>query len=244
MEEDILLRGCQQLGIELTGEQLLQFDTYLSYLKETNEQFNLTAITEDREIIVRHFLDSLIPVKSRYFNPELSTLDIGSGAGFPAVPLKIIYPEMPLELVEATEKKADFLEKLALKLSLKNIKIHNQRAETLAHNPEFRHNFEQVLARAVAPLVTLSEYSLPFLRLKGFLFAFKGRKIKFELEEAETALKILGGKLEEIETFSVPFLQEERFLAVIRKKTLTDPLYPRRTGLPKKKPLGLSKIKN
>ncbi len=224
----------RQFGIILTSAQVDMFDAYFRELVEWNEKFNLTAIVEYDEVVLKHFLDSLslAPIVC----DAKSLIDIGSGAGFPGLPLKIVRPDLRVTLLEATGKKVAFLRHIIEVLQLHDIAAIQARAEDLGHNPEHRERYDAALARAVAELATLAEYALPFVRVGGIFVAQKGVQVEDEIERAEHAMRTLGGHLRETIPVHLPEL-EQRHLIVIDKTTPTPPQYPRRTGVPEKKPL-------
>lgn len=220
-----------EYGIDLDEKSIKSFGIYYRLLKEYNEKFNITAIEDEREIYLKHFVDSLS-------GAELLTggklIDIGSGGGFPAVPIKIVNDSVDLTLVEATGKKCEFLKVLCENLGLKDVKIVNKRAEDIAHDINFREKFDYCTARAVAKLNILSEYCLPFLKTGGKFIAYKA-DAGDELKEAANALRVLGGKTEKIKKFSLD--GAERQLIVIEKIKRTEEKYPRSNGRIRKNPL-------
>ncbi len=218
-------------GINLTDEQVEQFILYRDLLKEYNEKFNITAITDDTEIVKKHFIDSLMG--NSLLEGE-SLIDIGSGGGFPAIPIKITNPNLKVTLLEATEKKCSFLRIVIEKLNLKNINVVNGRAEELAKNINFREKFDMCSARAVARLNTLSEYCMPFVKKGGYFISFKG-DYEEELREASTAISVLGGKLKEVKAFEL--FDFKRGIIKIEKIKNTPNQYPRGRGKERKNPL-------
>lgn len=222
------------LGIKLADKQLSLFKLYADYLAEKNKSLNLTAV-EPEAYFDQLFLDSLLAVKTGLFHSGMKVIDIGSGAGFPALPLKIYYPEVKFWLVEARAKKVEFLRQVVALLGLKGVTVINERAENLAHQPDYREKFDLATARAVAPLPVLLEYCLPFVRLNGFLLAYKGPKVEEELKLAGKALNILGGVVVAREQALIE--GKERFLVVINKVKQTPREFPRKAGIPKKRPL-------
>jgi 16S rRNA (guanine527-N7)-methyltransferase len=225
------------LGIHLTEAQIAAFTTYEREVIAWNQRFNLTAITDPEQIRIKHFLDSLscwLPMR-----PAASTrvIDVGAGAGFPGIPLKILQPEMRLTLVEATAKKASFIEHFVQVLGLQNVSVLTKRAEDAGQMPEHRESYDWVIARALAPMPTLAEYLLPFAKVGGSVLAQKGKDARQEVETAKTAFEKLGGELKEIIPVNIPSLEEERYLVVVRKIVPTPATYPRRAGMPSKRPL-------
>ncbi|MGB9876618.1 MAG: 16S rRNA (guanine(527)-N(7))-methyltransferase RsmG [bacterium] len=225
-----------ELGLgELDEEKERLFRLYLRELQVWNKKFNLTAHDDEREILLYHFLDSLLPLP--FFPLKEGTLiDIGSGAGFPGVPLKILQPSFSLYLVESNKKKIAFLKNLRDKSGLDFV-ILEGRAEDLGKLPQYREMFSLGVARAVASLPVLLEYSLPFIKLGGYFIAYKGPKLLDELRESERALSILGGKIYELRETILPIGEEKRMFLVVLKERETPPNYPRRAGIPAKRPL-------
>ena len=229
------------LNLELTAEQLAAFEVYAAELVQANQAINLTAITDRQGIQVRHFLDSLSVLKllpaSVPAGAPLRVVDVGSGAGFPGLPLKIVRPELRLTLVEATGKKADFCRALAQRLGLRDVVVLNQRAEDLGQDPAQREQYDWALARAVAELAVLAEYLLPLVKVGGHALAQKGAGAADEAQAAAGAIAKLGGRLAHIEPVALPGLDEHRFLVLLEKVAATPPAYPRRAGMPSKRPL-------
>lgn len=242
-----LYDGARQLGLELTTEQLAAFDRYRAELIDWNRRFNLTSVAEPAAIDTTHFLDSLsvmaaLPHIGRspsdaWLQREATAVDVGAGAGFPGLPLKIVWPALRLTLVETTGKKCRFLEHLVATLGLSEVTVVQARAEDFGQGPG-RERFDLALARAVAPLPTLLEYTLPLLRLGGWLIAQKGHYPAEELAASQVALQTLGGSLHDALPVQVPGLEAERTLVLVAKAARTPAGYPRRAGTPKKQPLG------
>jgi 16S rRNA (guanine527-N7)-methyltransferase len=239
----LLQDGAREFGVELTDAQIDQFNAYYRHLVEWNARVNLTAITGYSEVEVLHFLDSLsvaraLPGLTGFGKPVRSRLiDVGAGGGFPGVPLAIAFPHLQVTLLEATGKKAIFLDFLTRALSLDNATVLKGRAEDLGRRAEYREQFDFATARAVAELRTLVEYVLPFLRSGGILAASKGADAAEESERAAHAISALGGQLRELIPIRLPTLNEPRYLVVVEKVTPTPDKYPRRAGMPEKKPL-------
>jgi len=239
-DEKILVEGAEKIGINLKKNHLEKFSRYLDLLIEWNQKINLTSLKTNREIIIKHFLDSLTCIKviDLYSNIEIiSMIDIGTGAGFPGIPIKIVCPLNKLFLMEARKKKSIFLEKLIKELNLKWVRILEGRAENFGRCQEHREKYDIVISRAVAPLNILSEYCLPLARLGGLFIAQKGRSYKGELEKGVKAIQFLGGELIKVEKIQIPFMGQDRYLLVINKKKNTPLEYPRKEGLPQKRPL-------
>jgi len=230
------LEGAKHLGIALGPEHISCFQTYYQELVSWNQKFNLTTITGYEEVQVRHFLDSLSCLLALE-PPWGPTIDIGTGPGFPGLPVKIVRPELKLTLLEAIGKKARFLEHITQKLGLEGVEILQGRAEEFGKKAAYREGFQVGLARALAPLPTLVEYALPFLRLGGLLIAHKGTKVEEEVRGAQKALHILGGRLREVRDLRAFGLGGIHSLVLIEKVMPTPPNYPRRPGIPAKHPL-------
>lgn len=234
---DELARWADTFGLELTAAQLAQFHLYESLLLEWNERIALTAIRESREIRIRHFLDSLTCAIATGDLTDCSLVDVGSGAGFPGLPLKIFYPGLRLTMVESVEKKTRFLELAAEQLGLKDVTILTERTETVGHNPDYREKFDWATARAVAELRTLVELLLPLVRVGGHMLAQKGESAAEEASTAAAAIVTLGGGETTIREVQLPETAKPHYLVVVAKKEPTDSRYPRRVGVPAKRPL-------
>ncbi|WP_368191539.1 16S rRNA (guanine(527)-N(7))-methyltransferase RsmG [Blautia sp. 1033sp1_1033st1_G9_1033SCRN_220408] len=236
-------KGLEQLSITLSGEQKQQFLTYYEYLVEKNKVMNLTAITEYEEVITKHFLDSLAVVKTSCFKPEKLAgkrlIDIGTGAGFPGIPLKIAFPELEILLLDSLNKRINFLNEVTEMLGLTKINTVHGRAEDYAKQKGYRESFDFCVSRAVANLSTLSEYCIPFVKQGGCFISYKSGSVDQELIQAEKAVKILGGQREEVVRFSLADTDMDRSFVVIRKAKPTPKKYPRKAGLPSKEPLGV-----
>jgi 16S rRNA (guanine527-N7)-methyltransferase len=237
---DKLKSGAEKLGFSLNPEQLELFEIFYREILDWNHRVNLTAITEYEEIQIKHFLDSLtlVPVLDDYQSGEnLRLLDIGTGAGLPGIPLKIILPDIELSLLEATSKKVEFLQYIVSMLGLKNVEILNGRAEDIARIAKYREHFSVVISRAVAPLAVLAELGLPFCFGGGICIFPKKGDIKQEIEQSINAIEILGGRLREIKRISLEELDDNRHLVIIDKVKTTPDKYPRRPGIPEKRPV-------
>lgn len=236
-----LIAGASKLGIELNARQIEQFELYYHELIAWNKKINLTAITDYSSVQVKHFLDSLtitlaVPEKE-LAKPEFTIIDVGTGAGFPGLPLKILVPQPRLVLIEPTAKKTVFLHHIIQKLELENVEVVNSRAEEAAHLPLYREQFVLVLSRAVALLPTLVELTLPFCRIGGRFIAQKKGEIEREVDRAKEAISILGGKLNQIKTIEMDEFDDARHLVIIDKIYPTPGKYPRRPGVPKRRPI-------
>lgn len=232
--------GLRELDVALSEKQMQQFMTFYELLVEKNKVMNLTAITELSEVIPKHFLDSLSLVMA--VDPEdLETMvDVGSGAGFPGIPLKIAFPHLKVTLMDSLRKRVDFLNEVILKLGLKGIKAVHGRAEDLARESKYRENFDLCVSRAVAALPVLSEYCLPFVGEGGLFVAYKAKDAEAECRSAERAVEMLGGVIADMVLFSLPGTAHDRTLVVIEKEEHTPKAYPRKAGMPEKKPLSFS----
>jgi 16S rRNA (guanine527-N7)-methyltransferase len=236
---DKLIAGAKKLGLQLNPRQIEQFSIYYQELTDWNRRMNLTAITDFEEVQIKHFLDSLTvtlafppPIKK-----NLRIIDVGTGAGLPGAPLKIILPEIELVLLDATTKKAKFLHHLKQKLGLADIEIVAGRAEEIAHRVQYREKFDIALSRAVAGLPVLVELTLPFCAVGGHFIAQKKAGVDSEMNEAAKAIHTLGGRLRETKRINLAEFGEERWLIVIDKIAPTPSQYPRRPGLPGKRPI-------
>ncbi len=236
---DVLVQGARQLGLDLTAAQVRAFAHYQAALLEWNTRFNLTAITTPEGIQILHFLDSLSCLSAfpaDVWRAGLRVVDVGTGAGFPGLPLKIVCPELQLTLVEATLKKTFFLRAMVDELGLTGVTVLHARAEELGQDPAHREQYDGVLARAVAEMPVLAEYVLPLARVGGWVLAQKGEQAAAETQAALAAITVLGGKLRTLLPVSLPQV-EARYLVVLDKVAPTPPKYPRRVGMPAKRPL-------
>jgi 16S rRNA (guanine527-N7)-methyltransferase len=225
------------LGIHLQQSQIDAFLYYESELLKWNERFNLTAIQEPGEVRVKHFLDSLSCLLAMRNTTMRRVIDVGSGAGFPGIPLKMLFPTMQMTLVESIGKKANFCEHIVKGLGLEGVEVINARAETVGRSADHREMYDWALARAVASLPTLVEYLLPLVRVGGMTLAQKGESGPSECQEAELAIELLGGHLQQLIPVHLPGVAEDRYLIVIDKISATAEKFPRRVGVPTKKPL-------
>ncbi|MGO2890768.1 16S rRNA (guanine(527)-N(7))-methyltransferase RsmG [Enterococcus devriesei] len=223
-------------GIELSAKQLDQFATYFDLLVEWNQKMNLTAITDHQEVYLKHFYDSITLAFSDTFEPKGKLCDVGSGAGFPSLPLKIVFPELEITIVDSLNKRITFLSTLVEALELDHVSLYHDRAETFGQKKEFRETFDFVTARAVARLNVLTELCLPLVKKNGYFFALKAAKSEEELVEAKPAIALLGGKLIQAEDVSLPN-GDTRHIITVQKKKETPKKYPRKPGLPNKQPL-------
>ncbi|MGB9780707.1 16S rRNA (guanine(527)-N(7))-methyltransferase RsmG [Caldanaerobacter sp.] len=232
----MLVEGGRILGISLEMFHMEHFQRYYSVLMEWNRKMNLTAITEEEEVVVKHFLDSISVLKSDKIKGDEKIIDIGTGAGFPGIPLKIVFPNLKLTLLEASKKKVNFLSYLSHVLSLTDVEIIHGRAEELGHAEKYREKFEIAIARAVAPLNVLLEYAIPFVEPDGYFIAMKGREIG-EVKECKRAFEELKCAVENIVEVRLPFSDILHHLIVIKKKEHLPLKYPRKEKLIRNKPL-------
>ena len=225
----------KEIDIVFTEEQLEQFYKYMNLLIEWNEKINLTAIIEPKEIILKHFIDSLTIIK--YMEPNKTLIDIGTGAGFPGIPVKILRKDLKITLLDSLNKRIKFLNEVIEKLSLKNITTTHARIEEYAKNKEYREKFDIATSRAVANLTTLTEYMLPMVKVKGKAICMKGADVDEEMLKSKNSIKILGGKIYKVEEFKLPKSEYKRNLIIIEKTNTTPNKYPRKPGIPSKEPL-------
>ncbi len=233
---DLLATGAREFDLDLSPAQLDQFARYADLLVDWNLRFNLTSIVDPRDIVIKHFLDSLSAIRSLPPGP-LRLIDVGAGAGLPGLPIKLVRPEISLTLLEATRKKCDFLQAVIADLQLSAVQVINARAEAAGRLPEHRERYDIAMARAVAEMPTLIEYLLPLVRVGGLAVAQKSKEAEKETQRATAAITTLGGRLREVLPVVVPALNESRYLVIIKKIAGTPEKYPRRTGVPAKKPL-------
>ncbi|QDP42022.1 16S rRNA (guanine(527)-N(7))-methyltransferase RsmG [Radiobacillus deserti] len=237
MNIETFLNELKLRGLDVNAKQREQFHIYFKTLVEWNEKMNLTAITEEEEVYAKHFFDSISAGFYFDFNRPLRVCDVGAGAGFPSLPLKIMFPELKVTIVDSLQKRITFLNHLANQLGLEEVAFYHDRAELFGRNERFRESFDVVMARAVARLSVLSELCLPLVKKPGAFIAMKGPSISQEIEESQSALELLGGKLEKVETFQLPEENGERNIAIIQKTKKTPKKFPRKPGVPNKQPL-------
>lgn len=229
-----LLYKMKKIDVELTEKQVKQFYNYMNLLIEWNNNINLTAITEPKEIILKHFVDCATINK---FIDKNKVLDIGTGAGFPGIPLKIIRDDIKIVLVDSLNKRINFLNEVIKELNLKNIETVHARAEEFGRNKKYRQKFDIATSRAVANLSTLSEYMIPLVKINGRCICMKGKEIKEELKDSLNAIKVLGGKVENVEEFELADNDINRSIIYILKEKDTPNKYPRKAGTPSKDPI-------
>lgn len=233
----LLIQEAAAYGITLNEKQLRQFSRYMDLIIEWNTRINLTAIVDRQEIEVRHFIDSLActTITGSLSNEQI--MDVGSGAGFPGLPLKIVFPSIQLSLLDSSSKKCEFLEAVAFELGLENVSILNDRVEVVGRSSDHRSSYDWVVARGVARMNVLAEYLLPLCRQGGSVIAFKGKNVKSETRDALTAFYLLGGGEPKTYEINLPGSPKEHHLVVVEKVGVTPERYPRRVGIPKKRPL-------
>lgn len=232
---DKFKQGLEKLKIELTDKQIEQFLKYYEMLIEKNKVMNLTAITEYDEVIEKHFLDSISLCQVYDLSKPVKILDMGTGAGFPGIPLKIAFPEVEITLADSLNKRIKFLDEVVEELGLKKVTTIHARAEELAKNKEHRENYDLVVSRAVANLSTLGEYCIPFVKIGGNFISYKSGEIEEEINAAKNAVKILGGQIKDVYKFDLS--DQKRSFVMIEKIKTTPKTYPRKAGTPSKEPL-------
>ena len=232
-----LFHKALDLQLDLSDIQLNQFELYYQMLIEKNKVMNLTSIIEEDEVIDKHFIDSMTCKRVIDINDVDHVIDVGTGAGFPGIPLKIAYPDTEFVLVDSLKKRIGFLEEVTEKLGLTGIKTIHGRAEDLGRDKKYRDSFDLCLSRAVANLNTLTEYCIPFVKVNGFFISYKSRKGLEEVKNIDNCMKLLGSEIEQIDQFTLSDIESERVLIKIKKLKATSKKYPRRAGIPSKDPL-------
>lgn len=230
-------QALEEQKITLSDDQLSQFQKYFRLLVEWNEKINLTALTAEEDVYLKHFYDSISPAFFEDFTQKLHICDVGAGAGFPSIPLKICFPELKVTIVDSLQKRIGFLNHLAKALMLKDVTFVHSRAEDFGQLKDVRESFDIVIARAVARMSVLSELCLPLSRINGMFIAMKGAQTEDELHDAKVAIKTLGGKVSHIHSFHLPIEKSERSIIVIKKIKKTPKKYPRKAGTPNKHPI-------
>lgn len=237
MDINTFLKALHEQGIELNEKQQEQFHRYFEILVEWNEKMNLTAITNQEGVYLKHFYDSLTAAFYYDFNQPLRICDVGAGAGFPSLPLKIVFPQLKVTIVDSLKKRITFLNHLAHELELDDVAFYHDRAENFGKNANFREGYDLVMARAVARMSVLSELCLPLATKGGRFIAMKGPNLKEEMEDANVAIQTVGGEVLEVHTFELPEEGSERNIAIIEKRRKTPKKYPRKAGTPNKTPI-------
>ena len=233
----ILEKLSSDIGYHLLDQQMNQFNDFYEMLVEKNKVMNLTAITEYDEVVLKHFIHSIVIYKRISEDNVESIMDVGTGAGFPGIPLKILFPEIRLTLLDSLNKRILFLNEVIHNLGLENIECIHGRAEDIGHLPEYREQYDLTVSRAVANLSSLSEYCIPFVRVGGKFISYKSGNIDDELNDAKTAIHLLGSGIEDVEKYTLPDSDMQRSIVVIRKEKKLSNKYPRKAGMPAKQPL-------
>lgn len=232
---EILNEYLEKMKIELQEKQIEEFYKNMNLLLEWNEKINLTAITEPNDVILKHFVDSI--TISKYIEKDATLVDVGTGAGFPGIPIKILRPDVKVVLVDSLNKRINFLNEVIKELDLQNIETVHARAEEFGRNKKYRETFDIATSRAVANFSTLSEYLIPLIKENGKVIYMKGSDVKEELENAQKAIKVLGGKIVEKEEFYLPKSDIKRNIIIVKKVEKTPARYPRKPGTPAKEPI-------
>lgn len=233
----LLKEGTEQMGLLINEEQTDRMMRYMGMLVEWNAKFNLTSITDKQDIVTKHFLDSLTCAATGYVHNRHRAIDVGTGAGFPGIPLKIVYPGMEITLLDSLNKRIEFLKYVAVRLGLEGSEPLHGRAEDMARSPVHREKYDVCFSRAVAHLSVVGEYCLPFVKVGGVFLAMKGPGYLEEIKEADKAVHILGGEIADTREFRLPFTDINHYIIIIRKQRATGSEYPRKAGRPTKKPL-------
>lgn len=239
MNPEQFVQELSKRNFKLNEKQINQFNQYFTSLIAANQKVNLTRITEEEDVYLKHFFDSLTPLFtfSEVFKPGDTVCDVGAGAGFPSIPLKILQPELKVTIVDSLGKRLTFLQDLIEKLQLQDVTLVHGRAEDVGQNKLYREQFDIVTARAVANMAVLSEYCLPLVKKSGYFVALKGPKAEKELQDGQKAISLLGGKVIQTEELQLPTSSEERTLILVQKVKATPKKYPRQAGTPHRKPI-------
>ncbi|MBE4907912.1 16S rRNA (guanine(527)-N(7))-methyltransferase RsmG [Bacillus luteolus] len=237
MNINIFVEMLAEKGITLSQQQLDQFEKYYELLVEWNEKINLTAITEKPEVYLKHFYDSITSAFHFDFTKVETVCDVGAGAGFPSIPLKICFPHLNVSIVDSLQKRITFLNHLAQELNLDSVSFYHDRAETFGQRPDIRESYDIVMARAVARLSVLSELCLPLVKVNGTFIAMKASAAQDELEDSKKAIAVLGGQVSELKHFLLPIENSERNIVLINKIKTTPKKYPRKPGTPNRTPI-------
>ncbi|MFU0801027.1 MAG: 16S rRNA (guanine(527)-N(7))-methyltransferase RsmG [Xylanivirga thermophila] len=233
----LLVNGLDRWNIHMDMEDIQKFEKYMDIMLEYNKRMNLTAITDPEDIIVEHFLDSLSILNTGILSKNSSIIDVGTGAGFPGIPIKIALPNTKMILLDSLKKRVDFLDHIVSTLELKEIGAIHGRAEEMGRMVEHREMYDMAFSRAVAPLNVLLEYCIPFVKVGGYFVAYKGPGAYEEIEGAQNALKILGAEVQRVFDVDLPYSEKTHKLIIVQKKTKTPKRFPRNPGKPKKSPL-------
>lgn len=225
----------KKINVQLNDEQIKKYFEYMTLLLDWNEKINLTAITEVDDVILKHFIDSMTIFK--YIENEESIIDVGTGAGFPGIPIAIMKKDVKITLLDSLNKRINFLNEVCCELKINNVETIHGRAEEIGKNKEHREKYDIAVSRAVANMSTLSEYLIPLVKIGGKCICMKGSEIEQELEQAKFAIKELGGKIEKVEKFTLPDSDMERNIIIIKKIKETSNKYPRKAGMPSKDPI-------
>ena len=237
INKDLLINSIEEIGLNCDDILVNRFENYQDVLLEWNKNINLTRIVEENEIIQKHFIDSLSCLSLDIIKPESKIIDIGTGAGFPGVPIKMYYNDVDLTLLDSLNKKIKYLMELCHELELDDVKFLHSRTEDAAKDPQHRQQYDVAIARAVAELNVLAEYCLPYVKVGGYFIAQKGPKINDEIERGENAIKYLGGEIVSVNEIKIPFSELKHNIVVIKKVEDTPDKYPRKAGKPTKSPL-------
>jgi len=233
----MLIDGLKELGIDVSERKLEKLLLFEKIMLEWNEKVNLTAITEEREIFIKHFIDSATCLSTGYLKEGMNVIDIGTGAGFPGIPIKILKDSLKMTLLDSLKKRVSYLNDAAMRLDLKDINTVHGRAEEAGSSKIYRETYDIVLSRAVAAMNVLCEYCLPFIKVGGYFLCQKGPDIRSEMEEAKAAIKMLGGIIKEIKEYQLPFSDIKHSIIIIEKTEFTPTKYPRKPGKPAASPI-------
>ncbi len=236
-KKELLYEGMRNIGIELSSDQFEQFNNYYNLMIEKNKVMNLTAITNYEDVVIKHFVDSVSIVKVMDMSKINSLIDIGTGAGFPGLPIKIVFPHIQVVLLDSLNKRINFLNEVIDSLTLQRVNTLHARAEDYSRDDKYREQFDICVSRAVANLSTLSEYCLPYVKVGGCVVSYKSEKGNDEMMTEQKGSKLLGGKIKNQTEFTLPGSDIHRNLIVIEKIKSTPPFYPRKAGIPSKEPL-------
>lgn len=234
---DILIKGLKEIGIDPSGDAVEKLFKYKDILLEWNERINLTAIVEEKEIYIKHFLDSATCVSTGYLKAGMSAIDVGTGAGFPGIPVKLLMSEIDLTLLDSLNKRISYLKDACSRLDISNVELVHSRAEEAGARALYREKYDIALSRAVAPMNILMEYCLPFVKVNGYFLCQKGPNCEDELKEAQRAIKTLGGEVAEVKSFMLPFSDIKHYIIVVAKKQNIPSKYPRKPGKPASDPI-------